>query len=197
MEELYLETYHSLTGLLEQWNQGEADVLDEIYPLIYESLRKMARQSLRSWNTNIDVRATELVNEIYIQLKLKPFGKCKDKQQFLKTIGQLMRWILYDYHRSKEAKKNGGHLNRSFPENGLDTILDNSNLLANHYLSFIQAMDALAQVSKQQAEVINLVFLGYKQKEIAEHMNISQAQVSSLLQNGRIYLRLNFKKTKK
>jgi RNA polymerase sigma factor (TIGR02999 family) len=170
------------TALLFELRQGNKAAADEIFDLVYQELRRLARYYLRHERPNHTLQATALVHEVYLRL----FGDAKiewaDRAHFFRVAGRQMRRILADYGRAARAEKRGGRRAMlSFNEaQGPDAQGPDAQVFVWHrpedLLALEEAIGRLEQISRRASEIVELRFLcGFTEKEAAEALDISVA----------------------
>lgn len=97
-----------ITRLLEEWQQGSAEALETLLPLVHRELRNLAARYLRKERAGHTLQPTALVNEAYLRLLGKPPGELKDPAHFFAVAAQSMRRILVDHARRHRAEKRVG-----------------------------------------------------------------------------------------
>ncbi len=173
---------NNLTVMLNRWSQGdasvEADLLQQIYPLLYRAARRhMSREQ-----AGHTLQTTELVNEVYLKLRAENGLKFDNSLQFRAFSAALIRNILVDHHRRKHRHKRGGYaihvtLDRVAEGVGGDESERLDWLTLHQQLERLQGMDA------DCARVVELrYFGGLSVEETAEAMNTS---VSTTVRNWR------------
>jgi len=147
---------HSVTQLLDRWNHGDPKALDELMPLIYEELRKMAKRYMNQQNPGHTLQTTALIHEAYprmVKLKEKHF---ENRAHFFGVAAQAMRHILVDYARTRHTDKRGGGARPiSLEEAALVTQERAAELVA-----FDDALKDLEKLSKRQSRVVELRYFG-------------------------------------
>jgi RNA polymerase sigma factor (TIGR02999 family) len=96
----------SITRLLQEWSNGDKMALDQLMPLVYEQLHKLAMRCMRSERQDHTLRATALVHEAYVRL-VKANVSFKDRAHFYAVSARLLRRILVDHARSLHSDKRG------------------------------------------------------------------------------------------
>ena len=97
-----------VTKLLQAWQRGDAGALDQLLPLIYDELRRVARARLRAERQGHTLQATALVHEAYLRLFCTAGATPRDRTHLFALAARVMRQILVDHARRKEARKRGG-----------------------------------------------------------------------------------------
>jgi RNA polymerase sigma factor (TIGR02999 family) len=160
------------TALLIRWKSGDSSALDQLLPLVYDELRRLARYYLQRERSEHTLQSTALVHEAYLRL-VDQNVDWQSRAHFFGIAAQMMRRILVDHARSRNAAKRG---------DGLKVTLDEKMALAEAQSLDVLALDsALAELSKldaQQGKVVELrFFAGLSIEETAEAMSISVATV--------------------
>ena len=147
---------HSVTLLLEQWNNGDQAALDKLMPLIYEELRKMARRYMRQQNPGHTLQTTALIHETYLRMVKQKEKHFENRAHFFGVAAQAMRHILVDYARARQTAKRGGAARPiSLEEAALVTAERAAELVA-----FDEALKELAKLSQRQSRVVELRYFG-------------------------------------
>jgi RNA polymerase sigma factor (TIGR02999 family) len=154
-----------VTELLVTYRGGNAGALDQLLPLVYDELHRIAQNSLRHERGGHTLQATALVNEAYLRLVEQRESNWQNRAHFLGIAARLMRRILLDYARRRHAQRRGG------PQQKL--TLDEALAVSNDNFSELIALDDallhLAHIDPQQAQIAELhLFGGLTMKEIAE-----------------------------
>src|SRR5688572_25034097 len=96
-----------ITGLLRRWAEGDVGAFDQLVPIVYDRLRQLARQRLRS-APHATLDTTGLVHEVYLRLADGPQLSLRDRGHFLALASRVMRNLLSDHARARHAAKRGG-----------------------------------------------------------------------------------------
>lgn len=152
---------------------GDPRGADELLPLVYEELRRLAAANLAHENPGLTMDATALVHEAY--LRLAGDHKFTDRQHFLVVAAEAMRRILIDRARQKRRVKHGGDRQR-VPLSAAEAEIETA---ANELLSLDEVLDRFAQVDPQKAELVKLrYFGGLSEEDAASALGISRATAS-------------------
>jgi len=147
---------HSVTVLLEQWNNGDQAALDRLIPLIYEELRKMAKRYMRQQNPGHTLQTTALIHEAYLRMVKQTEKQFENRAHFFGVAAQAMRHILVDYARARQTARRGGAARPiSLEEAALVTAERGAELVA-----FDEALKELEKLSKRQSRVVELRYFG-------------------------------------
>src|SRR5438105_2966072 len=102
----------NLTGLLIEWRQGNLAALDELTPLVYDELRRIAHRYVQRERNGHTLGTTALVNEAYLRLAGQKKIEWQNRSHFFAVTAQVMRHILIDHARRRHYSKHGGELQR-------------------------------------------------------------------------------------
>jgi len=169
-----------ITGLLKAWAGGDAAALDQLTPLVYDELRRLARRYMRNERAGNTLQTTALVNEAYLRLVDAQRVGWQDRAHFFAVSAQMMRRILVDAARARGSAKRGGQVkrvNHSAAFN-LDAIPDVSTGRDRELVAIDDALNTLAEMDPRKARVIELRFFGgLSVEETAEILKISSQTV--------------------
>ncbi len=163
-----------ITALLRAWGDGSAQALEHLTPLIYDELLRRARQYFgREQLGRNTLQATALVNEAFLQLVKIEGLRWQDRAHFFAICAQMMRRILIDAARSRQAEKRGGQAMRITLDDGVGALHQDQDLVR-----LDDALAALRQVDRRKMEVVELRFFGgLTVKETAEVLKVSEQTV--------------------
>lgn len=164
----------NITHLLKEWGEGDQQALDELTPLVYEELRQQAARYLRKERPNHSLQATALINEAFLRLIDVKDVQWQNRAHFFAIAANLMRRILVDHARRRDAEKRGG--------SQVCLTLDEGLAWANEpdvdLLAIDEALDRLALIDEQQARIVELRFFsGLTVDETATALGISPKTV--------------------
>ena len=166
-------------------NDGQDFELNEVYPLVYDELKRLASFYMRQERTNHTLQPTALVHEAYLRLNEQEKGRYLNRTQFIKIAANMMRRILVNHAVSRNRQKREGHFIRVTLDRAVDAFDENElNLLA-----LDEALHGLARLDERQARIFELRFFGgLTIEETAEVMNISPATVKREWTTAKLYL---------
>jgi RNA polymerase sigma-70 factor, ECF subfamily len=181
-----------ITQLLEMWSSGDEKALDQLMPLVYDELHRLAVAYLRRERREHTLQPTALVNEAYLKLIDQRNPHWRNRAQFFGVAAQLMRRILVDHARAHYASKRGGaRYNVSLKNVGAFGAQPVADLLALH-----DVLNRLAEIDPQQARLVELRFFGgLTIEETAEVMGISHATVEREWKIAKAWLKREITKT--
>lgn len=174
-----------VTELLAKWRAGDQEVLDALVPLVYNELRKAAHRYLRNERPAHTLQSTALVHEAYLRLRRQEVQEFENRAHFLAISAQLMRQILVEYARGRNAAKRNA---------GYRVVLDDTvNLFKARSVDLVALDDALKELARldpRQSRVVELRFFGgLSTEETAAVLGISSATVKRDWSTARIWLR--------
>ncbi len=144
-----------VTGLLVRWSRGEPEALDRLMPVIYAECRRIAAQQLRKEHRDHTLDPTALVHELYLRLVDQRRASWANRTQFFGVAAQLMRRVLVDYARARQAHKRGGSATFVSLAAAADTP-DESRVA--DVLAIDEALERLAAFDPEQVRIIELRF---------------------------------------
>ena len=165
---------HEITQLLEEWSSGNQTALDRLYPLVYDELRRLARQYMRREKHGHTLQTTALINEAYVRLVDQKDVHWANRSHFFAISAQIMRRILIDHaRRNLYAKRGGGAQRVSLDDNA--TFADS----ASELILLDEALRSLAELDPRRSQVVELrYFGGLNNVEIAGVLQISENTVT-------------------
>jgi RNA polymerase sigma-70 factor (ECF subfamily) len=164
-----------ITQLLVRWTEGDRDALDELTPVVYGEMRKIAEGYLRRERFGHTLQPTALVNEAWLRLAKPGHLSFENRKQFFGLAAQVIRQVLVDYARGARTGKRGGG-DRPIPLSGLE-VASATDLDA--FLALDEALHRLAGFSPRQARIIELrYFAGLNVEEMAGLLDVSPATIS-------------------
>ena len=171
--------------LLDEWSSGRPEALEELFPLVYSELRKLAAVFLRSERSDHTLQPTALVHEAYFRLTGRTEATVRGRTHFFAVAAQAMRRILVDHARRQHAAKRVGAHDK-VPIDAAAPLAARDDL---HLLDLHEALNHLAEINERQAKVVELRFFGgMTNKEAAEILEVSLATVERDWQAARLWL---------
>ena len=165
---------HEVTQLLQAWSDGNAEALDQLVPLVYGELHRLARHYMRGERPGHSLQITELVNEAYVRLIDWKNVRWQNRAHFFGVAAQMMRRILVDFARSRHYAKRGGETFRV-------SLSEAAGISAERGEDFIALDDALKSLSAfdaRKARIVELRFFGgLTVEETAEVLKVSPRTV--------------------
>jgi len=146
---------NSVTRLLVEWTQGDKSALDQLTPLVYSELRRLAASQLRRERQGHSMQPTALVHEAYMRLVDQRQQDWTSRAHFFGVASKLMRLILVDHARRRTAKKRS-----SGPPITFDEGIAYSGEKAADLVALDDALTALSQIDERKAKIVELRFFG-------------------------------------
>tara|TARA_R110000782_G_scaffold28147_6_gene70734 strand:- start:759 stop:1316 length:558 start_codon:yes stop_codon:yes gene_type:complete len=173
----------TVTTLLRDWRSGDRQALDELTPLIYDDLRRIAARHLNSERSGHTLQATALVNEAFVRLAEADLS-FQDRAHFFAVAARTMRHILTDYGRARRSQKRGG---------GASPVTLHEDFVADvegtDIVDIDDALTRLADIDVRKSDVLVMhYFGGMTFDETAEALNISAATVDRDLRLAKAWL---------
>jgi RNA polymerase sigma factor (TIGR02999 family) len=174
----------SLSELVTNWQATDQQTLEALLPAVYNELRRLAHHYLQRQRPGHTLQSTALVHEAYLRLAKQKNLQFENRNQFFALAALIMRQILVDYARARDAAKRDG---------GYQMTLDDSVcLLRGKRLELIALDDALkglARLDAQQSRIVELRFFGgLSIEETAEVLGVSPATVKRHWSTARVWL---------
>jgi RNA polymerase sigma-70 factor (ECF subfamily) len=156
-----------VTVLLRRASAGDSVASDELIPIVYAELHRVARRHLRNERPGHTLQATALVNETYLKMCGRASTEFPDRAHFFAFASRLMRSILVDYARSRNSVKRGGDVQKIRADTSFEVAVDDTDHLVS-LLDLNGAIDELAEQHPSAAQAIEMrYFGGMTAKEIA------------------------------
>src|SRR5881409_906643 len=163
-----------LTQLFLAWRQGDQAALQQLVPLVYQELRRLARRYMAGQRPGHTLQASALVHEAYMRLIDCQLVNWKDRAHFFAVSAQMMRRVLVEFARSRQYQKRGGGARKT----SLDVEVIASPQRGQDLVALDEALQALAADYPRQAQVVELRFFGgLSAEETAEVLQVSAVTV--------------------
>lgn len=173
-----------VSTLLRAWSGGDRNALDQLTPIVYDELRRLAAHYLRRERPGHSLQATALVNEAYLRLVDYKHMQWENRAHFFAVSAQLMRRILVDHARRHNLKRGGGVQHISLDETAVVGGEPSDDLVA-----LDDALQALARMDPRKAQVVELRFFGgLNVDETAEVLKVSGVTVMRDWSSARAWL---------
>ena len=180
------QPHNEITQLLLRWSRGDQAALNQLMPIVYDELYKLAQGYLRRERPDHTLQPTALINEAYLRLVKQDFPEWQSRRHFYGVAAQLMRQILVDYARGRAADKRGG----GWQILSLDDSLTFSDEKAAEFVALDDALLALAKFDQRKVRIIELrYFGGLSLEETAAELGISITTIGHEMRLARAWLR--------
>jgi RNA polymerase sigma-70 factor, ECF subfamily len=167
-----MSTTHEVTRLLAEWAKGDQQALDDLTPLVYRELRQLAASCLRKERQGHTLQPTALIHEAYLRLVDQTSPSWQNRSHFFGVAARLMRQILVDYARRKQAGKRAGQ------KVSLQEALSFQPERSRDLIALECGLNALEKLDPRKCKVIDLhYFGGLSMDEIAQTLDVSAVTV--------------------
>jgi len=179
-----------INQLLADWRRGDQQARDELIPVVYDELRRLARLRLRNERPDHTLQSAALVNEAYLRLARQDAPQWQNRAHFFGVAAQLMRHILVDHARNRLAAKRGAGV----PRLALEPELVPARESEVDLVALDDALSKLAALDAQQARLIELrFFAGLSIEDTSVVLGVSPATVKREWVTARAWLRRELK----
>ena len=177
----------TVTTLLREWRSGDRDALDQLVPMVYEELRRIAGNHMRSERSGHTLQATALVNEAFVRMADAEVP-WQDRAHFFAVAARTMRRILTDHARARKSAKRGA---------GLAAVTLHEGLVAgrsdDRIIELDDALSKLGEIDERKSDILVLHFFGgMTYDDAAEALGISSATVHRELRLAKAWLANEF-----
>lgn len=163
-----------VTQLLVAWSDGDVAARDQLMPLVYEELRRLAHRHMGRERSSHTLQTSGLVNEAYLRLVDQTQVQWQNRAHFFAMAAQMMRRVLVDYARSRAYAKRGGNA-RQVPLDELEIV---SEERATDVVALDDALTMLADIDPRKSQIVELrFFAGLSIEETAEVLAVSPGTV--------------------
>lgn len=181
-----MEDKRAITKLLIEWGDGKKESLDEMLPLVYAELRRLAENYLRGERPDHTLQPTALVHEAYIRLVDQRSVNWRNRAQFIGLAAQMMRRILINHAETHKAAKRGAGEQKVSLDKAIN-FFEEQNI---DLLGLNTALDELAKFDEQKSKVVELRFFGgLTIEETAAALDKSTATIEREWNLARAWLR--------
>jgi RNA polymerase sigma-70 factor, ECF subfamily len=174
----------SITAILARVNDGDRDAFDDLVPLVYQELHRIAEGYLRRESQNYTLQPTALIHEAYLRLADYGGAGYESRKHFFAIAARVMRQILVDFSRTRRAAKRGP---------GITVALDHTNFASERdaiVISLDDALTALASADERKARLVEMRFFGgLTAEEISECTEMPVHIVRRDLRSAQLWLR--------
>ena len=175
----------AITQWLLDWGRSDKTGLDQMLPVVYEELHRLAAHYLSREAAGHTLQPTALVSEVFLKLQGQREIQWENREQFFAVAAMLMRRILVDHAKGRHTKKRGEGVVKVPLEKALE-VAEAKNL---DVAALDDALSRLAELDPQQARIVELrFFTGLKHEEIAELLGVSVTTVKRDWSSARLWL---------
>lgn len=174
-----------ITTLLASAEGGDRAAADAVFTALYEELHRMARRELARRGSGVTLGATTLLHDAYLNISGREGTAFPDRNRFMGYASRVMRGIIIDYARSRQAQKRGGQFEITALRTDVAEVLADAAELTR----ISDALDELATIDGRLSRIVDLKFFcGFSFLEIAGMMGVSERTVQRDWEKARIYL---------
>ena len=175
-----------VTKLLLDWSKGDQHALNDLMPLVYQELKKLAGSYLRAERPDHTLQPTALIHEVYLRLVGQNMPEWESRAHFFGVAARLMRQILVDHARTRTAQRRGGVSQSKI-------LLDEAPIFtheqASDLLDFDETLRKLAKLDERKARIIEMrSFGGMSVVETARVLGVSEATVKREMRLAKAWL---------
>jgi RNA polymerase sigma factor (TIGR02999 family) len=164
----------NLTAMLRDWSNGDRQAQDQLFRAVYNELHRQAARHLRHENPGLSLQTTDLIHEAYLRLIDQQHVEWQNRLHFFGIAAQVMRRVLVDHARSRQAAKRGGSAIRLPLEEAM-AVLPGLDL---DFVALDKVLTRLAEIDPQQSQVVELRFFsGLSVEETAKVLDVSERTV--------------------
>jgi RNA polymerase sigma factor (TIGR02999 family) len=175
----------TISSLISATDNGDSAAADTLFSTLYSELHRLAKRELARQGACASLSVTTLLHEAYLDIAARDGPSFPDRARFMGYAARVMRGLIIDHARSRNAIKRGGE----FEITSLKTDVVENSVDAKELSSISDALDQLAKVEPQLTELVDLKFFcGFTFAEIAALRNLSERTVQRNWEKARIYL---------
>ncbi|MEO8679911.1 MAG: ECF-type sigma factor [Vicinamibacterales bacterium] len=174
-----------LTSLIAEAERGDRAAADALFTALYEELHRMARRELSKRGAGVTLGATTLLHDAYLDISAREGAAFPDRNRFMAYAARVMRGLIIDYVRSRQAQKRGGLFEMTSIRTDIAAAIPEAADLGR----LSDALDELATVDPRLARIVDLKFFcGFSFGDIAGMSGVSERTVQRDWEKARIYL---------
>jgi RNA polymerase sigma factor (TIGR02999 family) len=182
-----------VTRLLHEIKAGRRDAMEDLVPLVYDELRRIAGRHMRRESEGHTLQPTALVNEAYMKLVDQTSADWQGRTHFLAVASGAMRRILIDHARGRLRQKRGAELRRV----DIEEVLEREGASDADLVDLHDALERLAALDERQARVVELRFFGgLSVDEVAATLEVSKRTVEGEWTHAKAWLRRELRRSR-
>lgn len=176
---------NEVTSILREWSEGDSNAPARLLPLVYDELRRLARQRMSGESAGNTLQPTALVHEAYLRLVDQTRVSWQSRAHFYGVAASMMRRVLIDHARTKATEKRGGTAVRL----SLEDVQAPLEQRASDLVALDEALRRLAEIDDRKARIVELRFFGgLTEEEIAAILEVSRRTVLREWKTARLWL---------
>jgi RNA polymerase sigma-70 factor (ECF subfamily) len=189
MEIEYGAAEPGLTALLQAWSLGDASALDQLTPIVYSELHRLAHRQMAGERPGHVLQPSALVNEAFVRLMGSGGAAWANRRQFFAASARLMRQVLVDFARAEETQKRGGRSAQTKVFEIDELSQPRPSVSLENMIAIDEALTRLETLDQRQTQVVELRFFGgLEYVEIAGLLDISERTVMREWRLARAFL---------
>jgi RNA polymerase sigma-70 factor (ECF subfamily) len=170
---------HEFTRILKAARTGKRDALDQLFPLVYDELRQLSLSQMRKQKFDHTLQPTALVHEVYLRVVDQATVDLNDRTHFFALSAKIMRQVLVDHARRKDAAKRGGNWLKVTLQKAASPAED-QEVAGIDVIDLDDALKELAEMDPRKAQVVEMrFFAGMTLQEVGEALEVSHGTVES------------------
>ena len=171
---MFIPPPNDVTRLLEAWSDGSQEALEELLPLVYQELKRMAKSYMSSQPSGHTLQTTALIHEAYLKLANQKAKNWENRTHFFAVAAKAMRQILVDHARTRQREKRGGKTQII----SLDHVAEISDQRSAEIIALDEALQELEKLDERKSRVVELrYFAGLNEDETATVLKVSRQTV--------------------
>ena len=175
----------TISSLIASTERGDHAAADSLFAALYSELHRLAQRQLAKGGAGVTLGPTTLLHEAYLDMSQRESAVFPDRARFMAYAAKVMRGLIIDYARSRQALKRGG----GFAITSMTAEISDDRPDEEELSQISVALDALASVEPPLAEIVDLKFFcGFSFAEIAAMKGVSERTVQRRWEKARIYL---------
>jgi RNA polymerase sigma factor (TIGR02999 family) len=175
----------TLSSLFDSADSGDRVAADQLFAALYDELHRMARRELARRGAGATLGATTVLHEAYLDISDRERASFPDRNRFLAYASRVMRGLIIDYSRRRQAQKRGGQ----FEITAIATDVPDGGAEPAQLSDLSEALDALEAADARLARIVDLkYFCGFSFAEIGSMLGVSERTVQRDWEKARIYL---------
>ena len=184
---------NQVTRLLLDWSHGDRAALDQLMPMVYQELRKLASSYLRSERPDHTLQPTALIHEAYLRMVGSDMPEWQSRAHFFGVAARLMRQILVEHARTRHAAKRGGEQHKISLDDAPEVFAQSD---AAELLALDHALTKLAAFDDRRSRVLEMrVFGGMSVEETAHALGISERTIKREMRLAQAWIRHELEQT--
>jgi RNA polymerase sigma-70 factor (ECF subfamily) len=184
---------NQVTRLLLDWSTGDRAALDELMPLVYQELRKLASAYLRGERPDHTLQPTALIHEAYLRMIGHDMPQWQSRAHFFGVAARLMRQILVEHARTRHAVKRGGDRQKISLDDAPEVVVQGD---AAGLLALDSALTKLAAFDERRSRILEMrAFGGMSVEETAATLGVSEATIKREMRLAQAWIRRELEQT--